>query len=312
MGSRNVQISLGAVTVVGLLGVVGCQGWNAEAQKEAERQVVAVRNLEEDLDDLPRAIQRYREIAGKFSGTKAGRKARERYLKLSQVEEILAGIEARPKEDRLAAYRKASTLLPDYPPSLRKVGAFNFNRTYLYSRTAAKLRDEATANDVVEVWNEQDSLWSQYTFRATALDREWRDRLCKQAVDVARMLEAFRRYAEALEIVDRGLEYAANEDVKAHARVFASFYTFRRARFEAAIKLAEKALAYEFLSREDRSRAYHAIGLSYMYIHEDTGQLSDLDAGIKALNEAVLIDSSMAEAKRLLKVLRIQRERLHL
>ncbi len=312
MRFKNIRISLGAVTIVGVLGVFGCQGWNAAAQKEAERQVVAVRDLEEELGDLPRAIQRYREIAQEFSGTKAGRRAKERYLKLLQVEEILAEIEVRPKEDQLAAYRKACTLLPDYPPSLRKVGVFNFNRTYLYSRTAAKLKDKLTANDVVEVWNEQDRLWSQYTFRATALDREWRDRLCRQAVEVARMLEAFRRYSEASEIVDRGLEYAANEDVKAHARVFASFYTFRKARFKAAIKLAEKALAYEFLSREDRSRAYHTIGLSYTYIHEDTGQLSDLDAGIKALNEAVLIDSSMAEAKRMLKVLRIQRERLYL
>ncbi len=295
-----------------LLVLVGCQGRMATQQQEAARQVLAARDFEEDFADLPRAIERYAEIAQKYPDVDGGIRALDRHRKLKNVLQILTEIDSKSKDDQFVAYARICTLVPDYGPALRKLGTLNFNKTYIHSRAAAKLKHEATAEEVLRVWSQQDSLWSGYEFRATALDREWRDRLCSQALEVARMLEAFRRYDEALEIVDRGLDYAVNEDVKAHAKVFAAFYTFRKARFNESIVLAEEGLSYEFLSKEDKSRAYHTIGLCYTYIHEDTGQLSDLDAGIKALNEAVIIDPSNAEAKRMLKALRIQRERLYL
>jgi tetratricopeptide (TPR) repeat protein len=124
------------------------------------------------------------------------------------------------------------------------------------------------------------------------------------------MLQQFKRYSQALEIVNQGLEYAWSEDTIAHARVFASYYMFWKGQYREAVEVAEQALSYEFLADVDKSRAYHVIGLCYSQIYVETRELSDLDTAIKALNEAVVIDPTMGEAKEMLKGLRIQREKL--
>ena len=73
------------------------------------------------------------------------------------------------------------------------------NNTYLHARTAIRLPESYLANNVLKLWARQDSLWSNYPFRATHWDREWRDRLCQQSLDVARMLQQFKRYSQALD-----------------------------------------------------------------------------------------------------------------
>jgi tetratricopeptide (TPR) repeat protein len=160
------------------------------------------------------------------------------------------------------------------------------------------------------MWTEQDSIWSGYTFRHLPVDRKWRDRLCRQAVDIARMLQTFKRFDEALKVVNRGIQYGAGEDVIARARVFASYYSFCTQDSEDAIVLAGDALSYESLSDKDKARAYHVLGLGYTDIYQKTRELSDLDAAIEALNSSVRIAPSNREVKKLLKTLRVERQKL--
>ncbi len=299
-----------AIVGMGLLAAVGCADRQAKQEPEAERMYVTTGDLEEDLQTLPEAIARYRNIVERFPGTQAAKKAQERQIKLQEAQKLLAKLETVDNDSLAGFYERVCEVVPDYLAVLKRLGAVYYNDIRITSRTAAKWRSKRLADRVLGVWNKQDRLWTGYAFRPIHEERMWRDRLCAQAVDVARMLEEFRRHEEALKIVHRGLEYAVGEDAIAHARIFAAFYTFRMAQNREAIALAEDALSYEFLSTEDQARAYHVIGLCYTYIHQETGELADLDAAIEALNMSVNIDSSMNHARDLLKKLRVQRRRL--
>ena len=303
---RSFWIGIG----IGLLVAVGCADREETREKEADRMLVSARDLEEDLGSLQKAIDRYREISDGYPNTLAGRKAQDRYRGLQQVQLVLSDEGSVPRDSLPALYGRAVEHVPDYFPVLSKLGMIYYNNTYLHARTAIRLPENLLASNVLRLWARQDSLWSNYPFRATHGDREWRDRLCKQALDVARMLQQFEHYGQALEIVNRGLEYAWTEDTIAHARVFASYYMFWKGQYREATEVAEQALSYEFLSEVDKSRAYHVIGLCYSQIYVDSRELSDLDTAIKALNEAVVIDPTMGKAKEMLKGLRVQREKL--
>ena len=156
---------------------------------------------------------------------------------------------------------------------------------------------------------------SRYTFRPIPSNRFWQDQLCKNALNITEMLIArpFRDYNQALSVINKGLDYASGEDVIARSKIYAAYCTFWQGKaedFEQGVALATEALKYEFLSDNDRARAYHVIGLCYAYIYQDSEDMGHLDEAIKALNEAVNIDGNMGEAKELLKALRLQREKV--
>ncbi len=295
---------------IGLVGAA-CTDQQAVREKESERMYyVTSRDLEQELETLPKAIEGYREVAERYPDMPAGKRAHVRQQKLLEVQSVLAGLETVTGDSVIVLYRQANSAAPDYPPVLRKLGKLYSDNLYFLTRTASKVGHNKMASNVLKMWTRQDSLWSAYTFQPLPVDREWRDRLCKQAVDVARMLGKLKRYDEALAVVTRGIQYAVSEDVIARAQVFASYYTFWTSQFEEAIDLAETALSYEHLSDENKARAYHVIGLGYTYVHQDSNELSDLDAAIQALNTSVGINPSNKEAKKLLKTLRLQRQKL--
>lgn len=289
----------------------GCGG-NA-SQNDIEHMLASVRDLEEELVDLPRAIARYTEIAEQFPGT--AEKARTRRATLARAQTLLAGREAVSEDSLAAFYEAVARVAPDYLAVLKKLGTIYYNQAAIAAPSAANTGIVPMKENVVETWEKQDRLWSNYPFRPIPSDRLWQDQLCKHALLVTKMLtdNFFREYDRALPIINRGLEYASSVDVISRAKVFAAYCTFWQGKSEdlrQGIALANEALRYEFLSDNDRARAYHVIGLCYTYIHQDSADVKDLDEAIKALNEAVNIDAGMGNAKELLKSLRQQRERL--
>lgn len=292
-----------------MLLVAGCADRQAERESQAERKLAAARDVEEDLDALREAIVRYAEIAREYPKTQAGEAARVRHGKLQTVQSLLADRDSVASDSLTVFYRRVCDVLPDYPPVVRKLGTLYYNEGYLLAPTAAMMQDKATVQMVLDIWAKQDSLWADYSFRPVAEDRKWRDLLCAQAVSVARAQESVKRYKQALDVVNRGLTYAAGDEAASQARVFAAFYTYCVGHYKDAIALAEEALSYEFLPEGERARAYHTIGLCYTYIYQESSELSDLDAAIKATNESVNIVPS-ASTKELLKELREQRQRL--
>ena len=304
------RFRLSYVCLAGLL-TFGCGGQDARLEKEAQAAYYLVhRDSEDSIDRLSQALEDYSALAAKYTGTQTAQEALDRVEQLKLAGALLAKADSVPKDSLKVFYRRAVDLAPGYAPAVRKLGTLYYNDTHLGGRSAAMLGSDEIADRVLRTWRQQDSLWSDFRFRPTPGDREWQDRLCKQATDVARMLESIRRYGEALQVVSRGLHYGAGEDVVFRAKVFAAFYTFRAARYEEAIALAGEALAYEHLSDNSKGRAYHVIGLSRLQLHERTKDLADLDAAIEALNASVGADPSMGEARKLLKALREQRQRL--
>jgi len=292
-----------------MLLVAGCTDQQAERESQAERKLAAARDVEDDLGALQDAIARYAEIARQYPKTQAGEAARVRHGKLQTVQALLTGRDSVASDALTAYYRRVYDALPDYPPVVRKLGTLYYNEGYLLAPTAAMMQDKTMAQIVLDIWVKQDSLWANYPFRPVPEDRKWRDLLCAQAVRVARAQESVKRYKQALDVVSRGLAYAAGDEAVSQARVFAAFYTYCVGHYKDAIALAEDALSYEFLPEQERARAYHTIGLCYTYIYQETSELSDLDAAIKATNESVNIVPS-ASTKELLKELREQRHRL--
>ena len=289
---------------------VGCDNEAARRAKKAERlYYVVFRDLEEQVETLPQTIAGYAEIAEEYADTPSGKKAAERHEQLVKAQVLLAGSDSLGDGQWVPVYSRVDSVAPGYPPAVRALGRHFFNNTYLASRSGAMTRHPAIIRTVLEIWGRQDSLWSKYEFRPTEADKAWRDKLCRQATDVARMLEGARQYAEALRIVSRGLEYGVGDDAVGHARVFAAFYTFRSARYVEGIDLARKALAYEFLEKEDRARAYHVMGLCYWRLSERGGGSSDLRKAIDALNEALRIDPELTSVRELLKELRLYQKR---
>jgi tetratricopeptide (TPR) repeat protein len=294
--------------------IVGC-GNHGASQRDAEHMLVSARDLEEELTDLPRAIARYTEITEQFPGTVAAEKARTRRATLARAQTLLAGREAVSEDSLEAFYVAVVQAAPDYLAVLKRLGTIYYNQTALSAQGAANTGLVAMKENVVEIWKKQDRLWSNYAFRPISSNRFWQDQLCKHALLVTKMLTdgVFREYDRALPVINRGLEYASSVDIISSAKVYAAYCTHRKGKTEdqgQGIALAKEALSYDFLSDNDRARAYHVIGLCYSTIHEDSGDLKDLDEAIKALNESVNIHAGMAPAKELLKVLRQQRERL--
>ena len=294
-----------------LLMTAGCSNRQTKEEAEADRMYyVAFRDLEEELKSLPEAIQQYSDITKKYSHTSAGKKATVRLVELESAQVELAGSDTLSGNGWIPVYTRADSVAPGYPPVTKRLGTYFYNNTYLASRSGAMTQNPTIVESVLRMWETQVRLWSRYQFRETPDDRRWRDNLCKQATQIARMLEAVRRYGDALDIVNKGLDYAIGEDVIAHARVFASFYNFRKAKYKEGIELAKEALTYEFLEQNDRARAYHVIGLCYSTRYSRSNSMDDLDAAINALNEAVGIEPTMVEARDLLKTLRKYRQGL--
>lgn len=288
----------------------GCDNEAAHREKRAQRlYYVVFRDLEEQVDSLPQTIEQYAGIAEEYGDTPSGRKAAVRHGQLAKARALLAESDSLGAGQRVPLYSRVDSVAPGYPPVVRTLGRHFYNSTYLASRRGAMTREPEVIRSVIEIWGQQDSLWSKYEFRPTEQDKAWRDKLCRQATDVARMLEGARRYAEALQIVSRGLEYGVGDDAIAHARVFASYYTFRSARYEEGVDLARKALDYEFLEKENRARAHHVIGLCFWRLSERRKQSSDLQKAIDALNEALRIDPGLTPARDLLKELRLYQKR---
>ena len=288
----------------------GCDNEAARREKKAQRlYYVVFRDLEERVESLPQTIEQYAGIAEEYGDTPSGRKASERHGQLVRAQALLAGADSLGEGQWVPLYSRVDSVAPGYPPVVRALGRHYYNNTYLNARSGATTGHPWIIQSVLSVWGMQDSLWSKYEFRPTETDKAWRDKLCRQATDVARMLESARRYAEALRIVNRGLEYGVGDDAIAHARVFASFYTFRSARYEEGVDLARKALDYEFLGKEDRARAHHVIGLCFWRLSERRNDSSDLQHAIDALNEALRIDPGLTPARELLKELRLYQKR---
>ena len=167
--------------------VVGCTDQQGVRKRESERMYyVTSRDFEQELETLPRAIEGYREIAERYPDTPAGKRAHERREKLLEVQSLLAGLETVTGDSVIVLYRQANSAAHDYQPVLRKVGKFYYDNMYFLARTASKASHNKMASNVLGLWTRQDSLWAAYTFQPSPEDRKWRDRLCKQAVDVAR------------------------------------------------------------------------------------------------------------------------------
>jgi len=304
------RFGLSIVCLAGLV-VFGCEGRDDRREQEAQASYYLIhRDSEDSVEHLPQALEGYRALARQYANTETAQEALDRVKQLESAGALLAEADSVARDSFKVFYRRVVNLAPGWAPAVKKLATVYYNDTNLSGRTAVKLESGPMADRVLHTWRQQDSLWTDYQFRPTPEDREWQDRLCDQATDVARMLESFRRYRESLEVVTRGLHYGAGEGAVSKAKVFASFYTFRSARYEEAIALAREALAYEHLSSNSKGRAYHVIGLSHLQLHERTKSLTDLDAAIEALNASVGADPSMGDARELLKALREQRRRL--
>ena len=297
-----------------LFGLIGCGG-QSPLENDAQRMLASVRDLEEELADLPQAIARYGEISAQFPHTEAEKTARARRAMLERVQTRLAEREAVPKDSIEAFYEAVVEIAPDYFAALKKLGTHYSKQIDVTTRFAANTGAEQIKEQAIGIWKKQDRIWSRYTFRPIPSNRFWQDQLCKDALNITEMLIAkpFRDYNDALDIINKGLDYASGEDVISRAKVYAAYCTFWQGKsedFHQGVALAKEALSYEFLSDNNRARAHHVIGLCYAYIYQDTEDRAHLDEAIKALNEAVNIDGDMGDAKELLKALRQQRGRV--
>jgi len=299
----------GWATLVALLMVAGCADRAAEREAVAQRKMERAKDLEDSLDRLDEAIAAYLKVAEDHSGTQASRAAGDRHRGLKVVRELARGLEGAEDDSLKSIYGRMLENVPDYGPVVKKLASIYHNESYLLARTASMMQHRGAAQRVMVLWNTQDSLWMSYPFRATTDDRLWRDRLCEQAVDAARALEAVNRYRDALNVVSRGLSYAAGESAISRAKVYAAVCTYNVGDYASAVSLAKEALSYEGLSTEDQARVHHTMGLCYTYIFTETEELSDLDAAIRATNESMNLVPT-GSAKDLLRQLRKQRQRL--
>ena len=289
-----------------LLGAIGCGEQRDARESDAQHALASARDLEEELADLPQAIARYGEIAAQFPSTQAARTAQSRRAMLEQAQTRLADRDSISQDSTQVFYEAVVEIAPDYFAALKKLGTNYSNQLYLNTRLAARMGMEAVKDHSLSIWAKQDSMWSRYDFRPIPSNRDWQDQLCKDALNVTEMLiaQAFRDYDRALAVINRGLEYASGKDVISRAKVYAAYCIFWQGApsdLQRGIALANEALSYEFLSDNDRARAYHVIGLCHRYLYENSKDVADLDKAIKALNEAVNIDEKMGEARELLK-----------
>ncbi|MCY3681685.1 MAG: hypothetical protein OXH16_09820 [Gemmatimonadetes bacterium] len=297
-----------------LFGLLGCGG-QSTLESDAQRMLASVRDLEEELDDLPQAIARYGEISAQFPNTEAEKTARARRAMLERLQARLDDRESVPEDSIEVFYEAVVENVPDYFATLKMLGTNYSNQIHFTTRFAANTGAVQIKEQAIRIWEKQDRMWSRYAFRPIPSNRFWQDQLCKDALNITEMLiaKSFREYNRALDIINKGLDYASGEDVISRAKVYAAYCIFWQSKaedYQQGVALAKEALSYEFLSDNDRARAYHVIGLCYAYIYQDTEDMTDLDEAIRALNEAVNIDENMGEAKLLLKELRQQRGRV--
>ncbi len=290
---------LGAALVVGMLACSPDRG-----EPEAARATSLARDIEGDIDRLDEAIDAYRKIETEHGTTPSGKKAATRAEQLASITGMISGFQSAP-EDSLpsvagAILRKA----PNYEPVLYRLGNHYADRSKFYTRAASTWKDSQMGNRLLRVWTFQDSLWSGYSFRPTYRDRRMRDVLCRHAINVARMMEGLKRYKEALGVIEQGIVYGSSKDALAEAKVFGSFYRFRTGDSDGAFTMAGEALENEDLENRLKGRAYHVRGLVSTYRYQDNNQVGDLDEAIKSLNEAVVLDPAVSDARALLKELR--------
>ncbi|MBK36308.1 MAG: hypothetical protein CME26_12380 [Gemmatimonadetes bacterium] len=279
--------------------------WACEdREKQAAYDLGLVRDLEESVTDLQKAIERYDDVATTHRGTKSGERAQIRAAQLRSIESRVGDLAVATGDSIYSIGVDIIASASGYPPAMRGIANHLYQKTRLWGRAAATRKDQAMIERVLKTWSFQDSIWSLYDFRAIPEDRNAKNLLCNQALEVARMLEGLKRYKEALQVVSKGIDYGEGNDELARARVFASFYQFRGGAFDSAIVTAEEALTKEDLSHNLKARANHVIGLGYTYKFQDSDQVEHLEAAIDALNLAIGLDPSMSDVRKLLKQLR--------
>lgn len=294
------MISRWVYLLVGVVLVVSCE----DREQQAAYDLGLARNSEETVADIRKAIETYQTVAETHDGTPSGSRAKVRAEQLASAEARIADLSTAAGDSVYVIAREILESAPSYPPAMRGVAMHLYQKTGLWGRAAASRKDEEMLKRVLDGWGFQDSIWSQYDFRAIPEDRNAKNLLCDHATEVARALEAFRRYKEALKVVNRGIEYGESDDALAKARVFASFYQFRGGNFDSAIATAEQALTNEHLSGNLKARANHVVGLGYTYKYQDSDRVEHLDAAISALNLAIGLDPNMSDVRKLLKELR--------
>ena len=289
-----------------LLLVAGCGKGKDEGKME--RLLFKAGYLEDNPDSLSQAITTYRLVEKHFPSVPEAERAAERAEKLSAIEEIYRATGETVQGDSavIKLCRQVLSITPDYRPAIRRLGVVYHKQIDFIGQLAASpiWHQESTMQQAYSIWKEQDKLWSDYEFLPRPHDREWGDRLCRASLIVANMLGRYDRYAEAVETVERGLYYAETDESKAEATVWAAYYNFWLRRFEETIRLAQEALDSNLLIKKDRGRAYHALGMGYAYLFQDSKDLLHLERSIKTLNESLVIDPYNNEARKLLKAMR--------
>lgn len=306
---KGSNLTHGLLTLILTALVAACSGSDRD-ETEAARAYSLARDVEGDIERIDEAIAEYRKIADQYPSTPTGKQAATRADQLGSITGMLAEYRSAPEDSLPTVSAPILQAAPNYEPVLFKLGEHYAARAQLYTRVATKFRGENRVNRLVRVWAYQDSLWSGYDFRPTHKDRTMRDLLCRHAVDTARMLEDYKRYADALEIVQRGIEYGSSKEWVDEAKVFASFYRFRTGDEDGAFALAGEALENDALDKPLLARAHHVRGMISTYRYQDKKETTDLDQAIKSLNEAVVLDPGMADARALLKELRRERGKL--
>jgi tetratricopeptide (TPR) repeat protein len=299
---KRVNLSSRLMVVMLAVMVVSCSGKGGES--DAARALSLARDIEGDIDRVNEAAEAYKKVAADFSQTLSGKKAAGRAQRLLSIVDQIDGFQTAHEDSLPSVAQQILSKAPNYEPILFRLGNYYAARTKLYTRAASKYRDPGMAARLLRVWSYQDSLWSGYAFRPTHKDRRMRDALCVHAVNTARMLEGLKRYEEALQVVERGLEYGSGKDELSNAKVFAAFYKFRTGDSDGAYAYAEEALQNADLGVYLQARAHHVQGLIMTYRYQDNDTIEDLDKAIKSLNAAVDLDSGIGDARALLKELR--------
>lgn len=282
--------------------------------REGERMSARARLLEDIPDSLAQAVALYRQAAGRFTGLPAGQQARDRAEALARVEEVYLRTGKTVVGDSavIQVCQKVLTIAPDYRPAIRRLGGLYHSQIDFVAQLASNpaWHNEGLMKQAWSIWQEQDRLWSRYDFRPQGEDREWGDRLCRSSQVVANMLSKYDRYADALATVERGLSYARTDAEAARAKVYAAYYHFWLKNFEKTTSLAQEALDSGLLENSEKARAYHAMGLGYTYLFQDSKDRGHLEKAIKALNESLLIEPQNPPARELLRVVRDAKEKL--
>jgi tetratricopeptide (TPR) repeat protein len=300
------------LAAVVLSGAGGCG--KKEDAKEGERLMARARLLEEAPDSLAQAVALYRQVAGRLTGLPAGQQAGDRAERLAKVEEVYrrTGKTVAGDSAVIRFCQEVLAIAPDYRPAIRRLGGLYHSQIDFVAQLAANpaWHNEGLMKQAWSLWQEQDRLWSRYDFRPQGEDREWGDRLCRSSQVVANMLSKYDRYADALATVERGLSYARTDAEAARAKVYAAYYHFWLRHFEKTVNLAQEALDSGLLEKDEKARAYHAMGLGHTYLYQDSKDMGHLEKAIKSVNESLLIEPQNPPGRELLRSLRDAKEKL--